>query len=260
MKYLNSVGLSSTHKMYLGIYLGIISVIYNITAYFTQDIVLSNVLYNALGFMLGAAVLSKIIKKDAYSILEVADALPESTKKDFTLFSGLSIIIPVLFNLLGVWFKLIPHFDQIISPSPFFNHSVFNYLYAIIAILLLVILTPYNEVRFYAGIVSIILPDGILGAAILGAIVASNYIGLALAITGNTIHTLTIVLLVGFVFFCLARINDSRTTRYVYTWYMVIVLINLFLIYLFVELKQHGKYGKGIIYMLVNSRNVWNKL
>lgn len=260
MKFLNSVGLSSTHKIYLGIYLVLISALYNVTAYFTQDILLSNALYNVVGFMLGAAVLSKVIKKDAYSILDAADALPESTKKDFTLWSGLSIIVPVLFNLLGVWFKLIPQFDQIISPSPYFNHSVFNYLYAIIAILLLVILTPYNEVRFYVGIVSIILPDGILGAAILGSIVASNYIGLALAVTGHTIHTLTIVLLVGFVFFCLARINDSRTTRYVYTWYMVIVLINVFLIYLFVELKQHGKYSKGIIYLLINSQNVWNKL
>ena len=210
--------------------------------------------------MLGVHVLSQLIKQDAYVLLDAKDMIPEATKGDFSVWSGLSIVVPVLFNVLGVWLKLFPQFGFFNSPSPFFSHSVFNYLYAVAVFLLVGLLTPYNEVRFYLGVVNTILPDGILGAAILATLVAVNYIGLAFAVLDSSVHVLTFVLLVWFVIFCLAGIDKSRRTRYVYTWYIVIVLVNLALLFVFAELKAHGKYSRGVLFNLVNPHNVWNKL
>ena len=231
----------------------------NLAFHFLQDLVLSLAIY--LGTLILAPILIKIVVgKDPYQILTFK-ALGGSggTGKSFTTFLIITLAVSAALSLVGVWFGLLPGFNSLLSPAPYFNRTWVNYIYLIggLAIALPAITIEH---KFYYGVLCTLLPDGI--GEIVGIVVYQtlHWIAFAFVVTTTTTNALLLILLIAGLYLCFKLLADKESYESSTKLHIIVYAVNYILLALFVILKTNRKFTKGIAYGTMNRANIWNKI
>ena len=231
----------------------------NLAFKFLQDLILSFAIY--LGaLILTPIVIKLIVGKDPYQVLTFK-ALGGSggTGKSFTTFLIITLAVSCGLSLVGVWFGLLPGFNSLIAPAPFFSRTWVNYIY-MVGGLAIAIPCITIEHKFYYGVLCALLPDGI--AEIIGIVVFQtlHWIGFAFAVTTSTTNALLLILLIAGIYLCLKLLADKESYESSTKLHIIVYAVNYVLMAVFVILKYNRKFNKGIAFGTVNKQNIWNKV
>jgi len=234
--------------------------VFNFSIHFLQDIVLTLILYIVVGLWLTPIILKLIINKDPYTVLTYKNLLSSDKRgKNFNLFTLVLLGITVALNIVGVWFGLLKGFDNLVMPAPFFNQIWLNYVYlALVLVNFMVAITI--EHKLYYGVISTFVPDNVIGYLSVVLYQTSHYIAFAFVITSSDAYA-GILLALLFVFFLgLYILKEKETYKSSTLSHQIVALVNLTLLAVFIALKYHGKFTKGIYLNLRNSNNVINRI
>lgn len=170
-----------------------------------------------------------------------------------------TLLLTVTLNIIGVYFKKIPDFSALIALSPYFSNEWVGYMYAFIVPMLLTGVI-YLEMKFYYGVISVLLPDNVIGYLTIAVFQTSHWIAFGLKFFNNDSSVLYIflILLIAFyvMIYAVKEESDYKSARNIY---LLNVIVNYVLLVFFVFLQKRGK-SKGISFVLNNRQNFWNKL
>ena len=118
--------------------------------------------------MLLPTLISKLLNRDIYELLTykgVTSAF-QTKRKLYSIMMIATLLLTISLNIIGVYFKKIPDFTSLMALSPYFSNEWVGYLYAFIVPMLLTGVI-YLEMKFYYGVISVLLPDNIVGYLII---------------------------------------------------------------------------------------------
>ena len=234
--------------------------VFNLSMHFLQDILLSLALYYLLGLLLAPIVIKAIVGKDPYTILTFKSlGASDSKGKSFTLFLAITLIVTGLLNLLGVWFRLLPGFNSLTSPAPYFNHVWINYIYLVL-VLVVAYVVIYFEHKLYYGVVSTLLPDNIIGTLGIVFYQTIHYIGFAFCVMNSSANAVYLLLLIAGMYLCLYLLKEKEDYKSSGLAHTIIFVVNYLLLAIFVILRSNHKWSKGIAYGTLNRKNIWNRI
>lgn len=234
--------------------------VFNLSMYFLQDIVITLILYIVLGLYVTPLILKMIINKDPYVVLTYKNLLSSDKKgKNFNLITFLLLALTVTFLLIGVWFGLLSRFNHIILPAPLFHTTWLNYIY--LALLIVNAMVAISlEHKLYYGVISTFLPDNVIGYVGIVLFQTLHYVTLAFIITTSDAYAILLLVILFAMFLGLYMLKEKETYKSSTFAHQIVAFVNIALLAVFVGLKYHGKYHKGVGVTFNNTQNVINRI
>ena len=251
---------STADKTKIGLLMLFCPLISSLAWFYTQDAFLSLAIHFTVNLILIPFILNKLLNKNIYDILGFKNMIPETknnTKAQVTV--GL-LLITIVLNIVGVYLGKLPHLNFIVNLGPLTKYRFFIYLYYLLVGGLMVLVINV-EMKFYYGVLSIMIPDNFIGYLGMGLFMALHWLGFGFAFFNNTYDYPFYVFMLLMIIFYVGLYHVKETTSYKDArWvYLVVFAANYILLFIYGVLYSYRKIS-GVTIATSNAKNVWNKI
>lgn len=233
---------------------------FNLSMHFLQDIVLTLAIHIFLVAWFVPFIIHKITGKDPTTLLTYKNLLTSDKRgKKFNLITFVLLCVTVALNILTVWFGFASGFNSIVFPAPFFSSLWINYIYLALTLVAFMVAIQMEH-KLYYGVVSTFLPDNMIGFLGIALYQTTHYIALAfILMNSDSFAGILIVLLFG-LHLTLYILKEKETYKSSTLAHQIVALANLALLAVFVGLKYHGEFRKGVGLIIPAPKNFINRL
>ena len=153
---------STADKTKIGLLMLFCPLISSLAWFYTQDAFLSLAIHFTVNLILIPFILNKLLNKNIYDILGFKNMIPETKNNTKTQVTVGLLLITIVLNIVGVYLGKLPHLNFIVNLGPLTKYRFFIYLYYLLVGGLMVLVINV-EMKFYYGVLSIMIPDNFIG-------------------------------------------------------------------------------------------------